>query len=186
MLRLLHSVRQMVYTSRWWTLRWPNSAISLIGTACGLNTEGTLKLLRKLRKVMVQHVRELWAVVMDRRHAADNVARRASLKEEWLKLSRVLANMRNRRGKLMPGWITLQQKPIHTIKSQLVQWRKLRRMQVATGGQRGITCYFSHAPHTRAARSATTPDDGSAAAATAATSPAATAARQTATAATAS
>ena len=63
---------------------------------------------------------------MDRRHTADNVAKRASLKDKWLKLSHVLANMRNRRGKLMPGWITLQQKPIHTIKSQLVQWRKLR------------------------------------------------------------
>jgi hypothetical protein len=93
----------MVDTSRWWTLRWPNSAILLLGTACGLNTEGTFKLLRKLRKVMVQHVRELWAVVMDRHHAAGNVAKRESLKEEWLKLSRVLANMRNRRGKLMPG-----------------------------------------------------------------------------------
>ena len=59
----------------------------------------------------------------------------------------------------MPGWITLQQKPIYTIKSQLGQWRKLRRMQVATGGQRGIKSYFSHAPRTRAARSATTPDE---------------------------
>ena len=129
---------------------------------------------------------------MDRRHAADIVAKRASLKEEWLKLSRVLANMRNRRGKLMPGWITLQHnKPIYTIKSQLVQWRKLRRMQVATDGQRGITSYFSHLTRTtilqtRAARSATTPDDGSAAAATAATSPAATTARQAETVATAS
>ena len=58
-LRLLHSARQMVDTSRWWTLCWPNSAISLLGTACGLNTKGTFKLLRKLRKVMVHHVREL-------------------------------------------------------------------------------------------------------------------------------
>jgi len=185
-LRLLHSARQMVDTSRWWTLRWPNSAISLLGTACGLDTEGTFKLLRRLRKVTVHHVRELWAVVMDRRHAADNVAKRAALKEEWLKLYRVLANMRNRRGKLMPGWITLQQKPIYTIKSQLVQWRKLRRMQVATGGQRGITSYFSRTPHTRAARRVATPDDGPAAAATAATSPAVTTSRLTATATTAS
>ena len=58
-LRPLHSARQMVGTSRWWTLRWPNSAISLLGTAFGLSTEGTFKLLRTLRKVMVQHVREL-------------------------------------------------------------------------------------------------------------------------------
>ena len=185
-LRLLHSARQMVDTSRWWTLRWPNSAISLLGTACGLSTEGTFKLLRVLRKVMIQHVRELWAVVMDRRHAADNEAKRAALKDEWLKLSRILANMRNRRGKLMPGWVTVQLKPIYTIKSQLGQWRKLRRLQVATGGQRGIMSYFSHAPHTRATRDAQTADDGPAAAATAASSPAATAARLTATAATAS
>ena len=103
-LRLLHSARKMVDTSRWWALRWPNSAISLLGTACGLNTEGMFKLLRKLRKVMVHHVRELWAVVMGRRHAADNVAKRAPLKEEWLKLSRVLANMR------IPG-LTLLENP---------------------------------------------------------------------------
>ena len=82
-------------------MRWPSTLISLLGTACGLNTEGTFKLLRKLRKVMVHHVRELWAVVMDRRHAAGNVAKRAALKEEWLILYRALANMRNRRGKLI-------------------------------------------------------------------------------------
>ena len=99
---------------------------------------------------MIQHVRELWAVVMDRRHAADNEAKRAALKDEWLKLSRILANMRNRRGKLMPGWVTVRLKPIYTIKSQLGQWRKLRRMQVATGGQRGIMSYFPHVTHTRA------------------------------------
>ena len=64
--------------------------------------------------------------------------------------------------------------------------RKLRPMQVATGGQRGIVSYFSHAPHTRAARDAQTADDGPAAAATAASSPAATAARLTVMAATAS
>ena len=47
----------------------------------------------------------------------DNVAKRAALKEEWLKLSRVLANTRNRRGKLMPGWVTLQLKQIYTRSS---------------------------------------------------------------------
>ena len=44
-LRLLHSARQMVGTSKWWTLRWPNSAIWMLGTACGLSTEGAFKLL---------------------------------------------------------------------------------------------------------------------------------------------
>ena len=45
------------------------------------------------------------------------MAKRAALKEEWLKLSRVLANTRNRRGKLMPGWVTLQLKQIYTRSS---------------------------------------------------------------------
>ena len=54
---------------------------------------------REMRKVMLQHLRELWAVVMDRRHSANNEAKRAAFKDEWLKLSRILANMRNRRGK---------------------------------------------------------------------------------------
>ena len=118
-LRLLHSARQTVDTSRWWTLRWPNNTISLLGTACGLSTEGTYKLFREMRKVMLQHVRAPWAVVMDGRHAADNEAKRAALKDEWLKLSRILTNMRNRRGKLMPGWVTVRLKPICTAKSQL-------------------------------------------------------------------
>ena len=58
---------------------------------------------------------------MNRRHAADNEAKRAALKDEWLKLSPILANMRNRRGKLVPGWVTARLKPIYTIKSQLGQ-----------------------------------------------------------------
>ena len=115
-------------------------------------------------KVMLQRVRELWAVVTDRRHAADNEAKRAALKDEWLKLSRILVNMRNRRGKLMPGWVTVRLEPICTIKSQLGQCRKLRRLQVVTGGQRGI---MSYATHTRTARRAQIADDGPAAAATA-------------------
>ena len=42
-----------------------------------------------------------------RGHAADNEAKRAALKGEWLKLSRILANMRNRKGKLVPRWVTV-------------------------------------------------------------------------------
>ena len=81
-----------------------------------------------MRKAMLQHVRKLWALVMDRRHAADNEAKRAALEDEWLELSRILANMRNRRGKLMLGFVTVRFKQIYTIKSQLGQWRKLRRL----------------------------------------------------------
>ena len=131
-LRLLHSARQSVDTSRWWTLRWPNNAISLLGTACGLNTEGTYKLFREMRKVMLQHVRELWAVVMDRRHATGNEAKRAALKGEWLKLSRILTNMRSRRGKLMPGWATVRLK-IEADLNHQVSARAMAKAAAATG-----------------------------------------------------
>ena len=56
---------------------------------------------------------------MDRRHAADNEAKRAALKDEWQKRSRILANTRNRRGKLIPGWVTVRLKPIYFTNSQL-------------------------------------------------------------------
>ena len=86
----------------------------------------------------------------------------------------------------MPGWATVRLKPIYTTKSQLGQWRKLRRLQVAPGGQRGIKSYFAHTTRTHTARNAQAAGDGPAAAATAASLSAATAAGQTATAATAS
>ena len=117
--RLLHNARQMVDTSRWWTLRWPNNAISHLGRAYGLETEGLCKMCRELRKATVLHVRELWLTVMDRRHAADNASARNKLKESWLQLQRQLGRTRNRRGKLTPNWVTVKRKPLYTIRSNI-------------------------------------------------------------------
>ena len=37
--RLLHSsARQRTNTSRWWTMRWPSGAVSVLGRVCGGNT----------------------------------------------------------------------------------------------------------------------------------------------------
>ena len=85
-----------------------------------------------MRKVMLQHVRELWAVVMDRRHATGNEAKRAALKGEWLKLSRILTNMRSRRGKLMPGWATVRLK-IEADLNHQVSARAMAKAAAATG-----------------------------------------------------
>ena len=187
-LRLLHSARQIVDTSRWWTRRSPNSAISLLGTACGLSTEGTFKLLRALRKVGPSRTRTLGGgdgptpyggqrgeTSVAQGRVAGTLTRSGEHEEPQGQTDAGMGHA--------PAEADLHDQ---VIKSQLGRWRKLRRMQVAAGGQRGIMSYFTHAPHTRAARSAQAPVDGSAAAATAATSPAATAARLTATAATAS
>ena len=37
--RLLHRARQWTDTSRWWSMRWPSDAVSLLGGACDLETQ---------------------------------------------------------------------------------------------------------------------------------------------------
>lgn len=63
-------------------MRWPTNAISLVARACRLDTEGTYELFRELRKAPVKHVRELWLVGMDRRHAAENTLARNTRHED--------------------------------------------------------------------------------------------------------
>ena len=57
--RLLHKARQMIGTSRWWTMRCPSNSISLLSRACDIGIEKTYELLRSLRLTMLLHVREL-------------------------------------------------------------------------------------------------------------------------------
>ena len=133
--QLLYRARQMVDTPRWWTMRWPTNAISLVARACRLDTEGIYKLLWELRKESVTHVRELWLVGMDRRHAAENTLARNTTREQWLKLQRTLGRPRNCHHKLMPDWATVKTKPLYSIRLSLARWLKVRRRNVASGGQ---------------------------------------------------
>ena len=110
--RLLHRARQMVGTLRWWTMRWPTNAISLVARACCLDTESTYKLLRELRKESVTHVQERWLVDMDRGRAAENTLARNTTREQRPKLQRTLGRTRNRQHKLMPDWVTVKTKPL--------------------------------------------------------------------------
>ena len=48
--KLLHVARRSVDTSRWWTMRWPQNAVSLVGRAGALSPGNTYKLMRALRK----------------------------------------------------------------------------------------------------------------------------------------
>ena len=171
-------------TSRWWTLRWLKNSISLLGTACGLSTEGTYELFREMRKVMLHPA--CARALGDSDGSATCGGQRGEACRTQGRLPEPLAHpseheKSQRQADAGVGHGSAEAD--YTIKSQLGQWRKLRRLQIATGGQRDIVSY---ATRTRTARNAQTADDGSAAAATAASSPAATAAGQTATAATAS
>ena len=48
--KLLHVARQSADTSRWWTVRWPQNAVSLVGRAGELSPGKTYRLMRALRK----------------------------------------------------------------------------------------------------------------------------------------
>ena len=55
----LHNARQMTDTSRWWTMRWPSNAVSLLGRAGNLSTGQTYDLLKKLWRVSVEFSEQL-------------------------------------------------------------------------------------------------------------------------------
>ena len=79
---LLHVARRSVDTSRWWTMRWPQNAVSLLGRAGALSPGKTYKLMRALRKHALNYLDQLWMLASDRRHAKDVTAQMAELKAD--------------------------------------------------------------------------------------------------------
>ena len=78
---LLHVARQSADTSRWWTMRWPQNAGSLlVGRAGTLSPDKTYKLMRTLRKHALNYLGQLWMLASDRRHAKDAAVQMAELK----------------------------------------------------------------------------------------------------------
>ena len=66
---LLYVARRSVDTSRLWTMRWPQNAVSLIGRAGALSPGKTYKLMRALRKHhALNYLDQLWMLASDRRH----------------------------------------------------------------------------------------------------------------------
>ena len=60
---LLYVARQSVDTSRWWTMRWPQNAVSLVDRAGALSPCITYKLMRALRKRALNYLDQLWMMV---------------------------------------------------------------------------------------------------------------------------
>ena len=67
---LLHVARQSVGTSRWWTMRWPQNAVSRVGREGALSPGKTYKLMRALCKSALNYLDQLWMLASDRRPAA--------------------------------------------------------------------------------------------------------------------
>ena len=140
--KCLHRARQMVDSSRWWALRWPNNAISLFSRACGLNIEKTRKFFRRLRLVMTRYIADLWQIIIERRHAQDIKMARVLLRVDWARLRHTLGATTDRRRKRMPDWVVVSRKPIYTIKSLLAQWEKVKLVNFHNHSQRKITGFF--------------------------------------------
>ena len=121
-------------------------------------------------------VSELWLTVMKRRHVKDNTEQRNLVKEDWLRVKRLLARMVNAKGKAMPDWRVVKKQPIYSIRASLGRWKKVKRKRIAAGGQTAITGFFRAAPraapraqHAHGGRPVTTHDDDGGATAAAAT-----------------
>ena len=135
--KLLHIARQMVDTSRWWTMQWPINATSLMGRVGKLGTAHTYDLIKNLRNISVDYLEQLWRVQMERRHERDHGGQRDALREDWQICKRRLgATGRNRKRQLMPAWATVSSDPVYRIKWQLRQWRRVTSTTIAPNGQR--------------------------------------------------
>ena len=158
--KLLHVARQRTDTSRWWTMRWPVDAISLLSRAGKLNATKTYELMRKLRQLSNNFMRELWEAAVERRREAGSAALRESTREEWMKQKRRLGAIgRDRKGKLMPSWESMRRLPLHRIRHQLARWTRVSLHTVIRGGQRTLNGYVTrHRGVTK--RAANDDDDG--------------------------
>jgi hypothetical protein len=83
--RLMHTARQMVDTSRWWLMRWPRNATSLLVRAGGLKDDEACKLFRALRVTAVKFGLELTSqskARCDAKEASQSKARGTA--ERWV------------------------------------------------------------------------------------------------------
>ena len=119
---LLRIARATVDTSRWWTMRWPQNAVSLVGRAGGLSPGKTYKLMRSLRKHALNYSGQLWMLTSDRRHDKDTTTQVADLKADWQRVQKKLGKCRDKSGSLMPGWVVVQRRPLYAITRQLDKW----------------------------------------------------------------
>ena len=118
---LLDVARQSADTSRWWTRRWPQNAVSLFGRAGALSPGKTYRLMRALRKHALNYLDQLWMLASDRRHAKDATVQMTELKAGWGRVQKRLGKGRDKAGNFMPGWIVVHRRPTYAITCQLVR-----------------------------------------------------------------
>ena len=137
-----------------------NNGFSL-SRAGNLNATKTYELMRKLRQLSNNFMRELWEAAVERRREAGSTALREATREEWMKQKRRLGAIgRDRKGKLMPSWESMRRLPLHRIRHQLARWTRVSLHTVIRGGQRTLNGYVTR--HRGTAKRAANDDDGGA------------------------
>ena len=127
-------------------MRWPVDAISLLSRAGRLDTAKTYELMRNLRQLANNFMRELWEASVERKRESGSVALREATREEWMKQKRRLGAIgRDKKGKLMPQWESVKRLPLHRIRHQLTRWTRVSFRTVLRGGQQTLNGYVTRA-----------------------------------------
>ena len=114
-LRMLHRVRSMVDTSRWWMMKWPVAAVGFVTTAMGATPDEGHKYIRRLRALTVKHMGELWAAQVTRRRGEDDSEVMADLQGQWNDVRRFTSSM--------PKWTAVAKTHIFRTRNLLLKWR---------------------------------------------------------------
>ena len=115
-LRLLHRVRPMVDTSRWWMIKRPLAAVGFLTTAMGALPDEGHKYVSRLRAITVKHMGDLWAAQVTRRREADDSEVMEEFQRQW-------DDVRKFRPR-MPTRAAISKTHVFRIRSLLLKWRR--------------------------------------------------------------
>jgi hypothetical protein len=140
-LRMLHRIRSMVDTSRWWMMKWPVAAVGFLTTALGTTQDGGHKYIRRLRALTVKHMGELWTAQVTRRRSEDDSEVMTDLQRQWDDVRRFTPRM--------PTWSSVAKTHVFRIRNLLLKWR--RKATATDARQPKITQWLSESRERRSA-----------------------------------
>ena len=119
----MHTARQMVDTPRWWLMRWPRNATSLLVRASALNDDEACEPFLALRVTAVKFSFELASQPKARRDAKEASDARTALRKRWVAtVEKLGSGYRTTRGAEMPCWVAVAHLPSYKIRRILHRW----------------------------------------------------------------
>ena len=115
-LRMLHRIRSMVDTSRWWMMKWPVAAVGFLTIALGTTPDKGHEYVQRLRALMIRHKGALWTAQVTRRRGEDDSDVMTELRKQWDDVRRFTPRM--------PTWPTVAKTQVFRIRNLLLKWRR--------------------------------------------------------------